>query len=345
MGTALAALLVLLGAGPAQAVTKTVSFDDLPPGTDGEHAVPDVARGVLPGASERRRVPEDARFRRAAHSGTGGSADMPAARRVVQLAHSWAAEPDGPRRQRLRRVHVGPGRRSETMTLQAFNSNGQDRSARRRSTVNPGARASVQQVSVTASNVTPDIAYFEVQGGLPSANAAGGHGRPGDHDAGHAVAAGLRLASLGGPGQRARGQLRGRSHLDQPAQRLQRQRLARGDEPATGDAGGDHPESTCGGTGATATLRLSALDSADRFVDYREITITGTPGPGAGLGHADGPQARAHRRQLHAAVPRATTSTPAPTASSPSGPTSCRSSARKSTSTGSWWSPPRATAP
>ena len=39
-----------------------------------------------------------------------------------------------------------------------------------------------------------------------------------------------------------------------------------------------------GGTGATATLRLSALDSADRFVDYREITITGTPGPGAGSG-------------------------------------------------------------
>ena len=39
-----------------------------------------------------------------------------------------------------------------------------------------------------------------------------------------------------------------------------------------------------GGTGTTATLRLSALDSADRFVDYREITITGTPGPGAGSG-------------------------------------------------------------
>ena len=49
LGTALAALLVLLCAGPAQAATKVVSFDDQPPGTTVDTEYQSSARCVLPG--------------------------------------------------------------------------------------------------------------------------------------------------------------------------------------------------------------------------------------------------------------------------------------------------------
>jgi hypothetical protein len=273
--TGIATLGVLLGAAPAGAAVKTVTFDDLPAGTDvsnqyqTSHGVffqgPSLGDGAFPNtktlaeAHSPSQVGELPTIGESFHSYTVGRLN-PTARTVSAFVGFTFGTPP-----------------SDTVTLKAYNSSSSSPIAT--STVDVSQGAFTQQVSVTSPNVLADISYFS----LESANSVIGMDdlaittpdTPSPPDFG--------LAAPGDPANVPVG-----SFVDVPIS-LSRLNGSNGDVSlaVTNLPPGMRAEITPNpvtGTGGAATLRLSALDNADRFVDYREITITGTPGPGAGSG-------------------------------------------------------------
>jgi hypothetical protein len=263
----------LVGAGPAQAAVKTVSFDDLPPGTDvttqyqTSHGVffPGPPEGAFP---KTKTLAE-------AHS-PGQVAEIPI------IGESFNSYTVGRLTSTARTVSAFVGFTfntppSDTVTLEAYNSSNSSPIAT--STVSVSQGAFTQQVSVTSPNVNADISHFV----LKSANSVIGMDDLAITTPDTPSTADFGLAAPGDPANVPVG-----GFVDVPIS-ISRLNGSNGDVSlaVTNLPPGMRAEITpnpVGGTGASATLRLSALDNADRFVDYREITITGTPGPGAGSG-------------------------------------------------------------
>src|SRR4249919_2569751 len=160
LGAALATVVALLCAAPAQAVTKTVTFDDLAADTDVSTQY-QASHGVFfQGPTADGAFPKTLSSTRA-HSGAQVG-DIP------QLAESFKSRTVGRLNPTARTVSAfvgftGDPDVAEGITLTAYNSNNQSVGTST-VTVNPGASSFTQQVSVTSPNVIADISYFELKG-------------------------------------------------------------------------------------------------------------------------------------------------------------------------------------
>ena len=278
LAVASAALGLLAGPGTAHAVTKTVSFDELGADTTVERQY-ETSHGVFFLQGDRRPVTRS----NAGQAKSGAIvAELPTGF-LDCSCEDFDVGTTGRVNPTARTVSVWVGVPSTStaanIKLEAFNTSS-DVTPIASSTVAVTSGGPLVQVTVTSPNLNADIAKFRIdnpegQVMIIDDLAITTPDMPSPPDFGFAV--------LGDPPSVPVG-----SFIDVPIS-ISRLNGSNGDVSfaVTNLPPGMRAEITPNpvtGTNATATMRLSALENADRFVQYREITVTGTAGPGAGTG-------------------------------------------------------------
>lgn len=264
---------------PASAVTKTVSFDDVATGTE----VTDQYRtshGVYWQFGDPR--PSVASNPAQAKSGTQlAQVDAGNDECVNPPCEAFNTNALGRLDTTARTISVWVGLRSDasadSITLNAYNT-GSDTVPIATQTVNATAGGPLVQVTVTSPNVGADISSFRLaspQAVLMDDLAITTPDMPSPPDFGFSIGGNPPSVPVGG-------------FIESPIA-ISRLNGSNGDITFTVS---DLPPgmnatvtpSTVPGTGNAAALKLNADDNAERFVQYRDITVRGTAGPGAGTG-------------------------------------------------------------